>query len=392
MLSAQRSATSGYRRLWRERPFLLFLGGGAISTLGNHFLAVAVSWALYVRTGSSLQVAGVSVAFQIPYVLVGPAAGVFADRWDRRRTMLVCDGIRALIVTLLALATWQWGLSFGLALVSVLLLETVGQFFGPSRRAFLPQIVDTDDLVDANGILTGTRQAIGLGGGALAGVVVSAFGAVVALLIDAFSFLMSALSLLLLRSPEKPEEPLAADPSSVSTPIPRGRWQRFWAEMHEGARVVVQQPILRTLLLFTIVVNAAYAMIEPILPAYVFHQLRAGAWALGGIESLQFAGALAGGVMAGTLTKRLRVGHILIWSMLILALGLMAVSLLHNIPLAFGAWMLTGLSMALSGVVEQSLFQTLIPREYMGRASSLMYALSMGFMPMGPSSEDISPT
>jgi hypothetical protein len=375
--SVKASRWTSYRAVLRRRPFLLFFGGSVVSTLGNHFFELALMWLTFSETRSSLKVAAIAVVFQVTYVVVGPAAGVFADRWDRRRTMIVCDLIRSGLLGGFIFATFRFGFSFPLALLAVFLLESTGRFFGPSRQAYIPTLVERDQLVTANGLLTGIRQAAGLGGQALAGVVIATAGALAAMVIDAVSFVFSAVSLMLIRPGDapKPESPVQAPEMS--------RARRFWSELREGYRVLAGVPVLRALLLFAIFENAIFAMIEPAMPAYVRTDLHTGAWAYGLVGSFQFAGGLFGGLLAGGLASKLRAGTLIVATTAFNGGAVIAAGLVHVVPGALMLWGAWGFSLAVMGVVEQSLEQALLPSRLLARVLAMMSSVGMVLMPTG---------
>ncbi len=335
-------------------------------------------WFTYAATRSSLEVAAIAVVFQLTYVAVGPAAGVFADRWDHRRTMIVCDGARAAILSAFALITWRAGFSFPLALVAVFLLESAGRFFGPSRLAYIPFLIERDDLATANGLFTGTRQAAGLGGQALAGLMISGVGALAGFVVDAVSFVLSGLALTLIRPPRAPE---AGSPTVSS--YPKTSRHGFWSELREGYQVLVGIPMIRALLLFAAFSNAAFAMIEPAMPAYIRTTLHSGAWAYGLVGSFQFGGTLLGGFLAGEIAARLRAGPLMVAATAFDGAALVAAGVVHVVPVALVLWGSWASALAVIGVVEQSLDQALIPRQHMARVMALMSSVGMALMPVG---------
>ncbi len=370
-----------YRALLRRRPFLLLWGAGGVSSLGDHFFSIALMWFAFAATGSSLEVAAIAVVSQVTYVGVGPAAGVWADRWDRRRTLILCDLIRAAVLGVFVLTTWREGFSFPLALGTTLVVEATGRFFGPSRTAYLTMLVEPESLVTANGLMSGTTQAAGLGGQAAAGVAITVLGAVAGFLIDALSFALSALSLAFIRTdpPPGPPGPPARE-ASPARPKPR---HRFWRELADGYRLLVGIPVLRALLLFGVVFNAFFAMIEPAMPAYVHTTLHAGAWAYGLVGALQFAGGLLGGLVAGGVAARFRAGPMLAIGAAAAGLFVAACGVLAFLPLALVLWAAWGFSLSMVGVVEQSLHQALIPRASLARVLALMSSVGMVAMPIG---------
>src|SRR5919202_5491061 len=129
----------------RRRGFALLWTAGLVSLLGDSVLSVAIPFYVYLRTGSAAATGALVAAETLPQVVLGSLAGVFADRWDRRRTMVVCDLTRAGLLLLLLLTSWDtW---FWLDFPVAFLHAAVGQVFFPARNAWLVQLVDGDRLV-----------------------------------------------------------------------------------------------------------------------------------------------------------------------------------------------------------------------------------------------------
>jgi DHA3 family macrolide efflux protein-like MFS transporter len=372
-LSPEHRAVSPYGRLRRNRSFLLLWSGRAISNLGNHFFELAVMWYVFVASGSSLGVAGMGVAFQLAPVLAGPVAGVLVDRWDQRRTMIVSDCIRAAIVGGMVLLAWRGILGVWTAMVAVFLLQVVGVFFGPARQAFVPQILGREDLLAATGIMSGTNNAIGVAGKALAGFWVAAAGAAWAFAVDAASFVVSAASIFAIGA-------VAAAPTRASDAPQR---RRFVSEIRAGWAVVAERPVILHLILFGTAANAVFAMTAPVLPAYVHDQLRAGAWALGLVESAAFVGGMLGGFLVGLAARRIPAGRMFAAATAVYGLATAAVGLTRSAPPAFALFAAGGFALAFNGAPMESLFQALIPQEFMGRAFGLMQAAAVALMPVG---------
>lgn len=381
MMQAAPTRGSGYRSLLRQRAFLLVWTGGAVSSLGDHFFEIALMWYTFTASRSSLQVAAIAVVYQGTQVVLGPIAGVFADRWDRRRTMITCDLIRTGIVGAFAALTWRFGFSLPGALLTLFLEEAAGVPFGPSRRAYVPTIVEPDRLMTANGLLSGTRQATGLGGQAAAGFVIASVGALAGFVIDAASFGLSALTLsfVRLRTALRVE---VDEPDASPDPTKKER-ASFWAEMRAGWAILARTPVILTLALFGTLDNAFFAMISPAMPAYVLDQLHTGAWAYGLVGSFQFGGALVGGFVAGAVAQRLRAGSLIIAVGLVSGSAVFLVGLLHTVSIALILWGFWGFSLSVMGVVEQSLEQALIPREFLARVMTVMSSAAMALMPVG---------
>jgi MFS family permease len=182
-----------------QRNVVLLLGAGLVSTLGDFFLGIALPFYVYEQTGSVLAMGALAAAGALPRLLLGSVAGVFIDRWDRRRTMIAADLARAaLLLMLLAVSgadrVWLvYAVAFCQAALSV--------FFEPARSALLPHAVPADDLPAANALSATSRTAARLVGPVLGGALVAVFGLPGVVVLDSVSFLVSALMVVLIAVP-----------------------------------------------------------------------------------------------------------------------------------------------------------------------------------------------
>lgn len=191
-----------------NRNFRFLWFGQIVSQLGDWFNTVAVFSLLFELTGSATSVALMMVLQILPVAIVGPAAGVVVDRFDRRRIMIAADVVRGTAVLGLLFVTSAdrvW-LAY---LVTALMVSATG-FFEPSRSATVPTIVGRERLVAANAISTGTWSAMLAIGASLGGLVAATLGRDAAFIINALSFFLSAAFLWQLRVPARPAEGRAA--------------------------------------------------------------------------------------------------------------------------------------------------------------------------------------
>ena len=182
------------RATWRllavHRDLRLLLSAGLFSLAGDWILRIGLVYRVYVLTGSTVASALTMASSFLPQVLVGAVAGVFADRWDRRRTMIVADLLLAagLMPLLLVHGAGQVWLVF-----VVLVWEgVVAQFFSPAEQAMLPTLVPDDALITANAAGGQVQNLSRLAGSALGGVIAAAGGIAAVTLADAASFVLSA--------------------------------------------------------------------------------------------------------------------------------------------------------------------------------------------------------
>jgi MFS family permease len=188
----------GMRDTLRIRDYRLLLTGQFLSNIGTWLLLVAAPFYVFRLTGSTMAT-GLSMAAEtVPTVLLGPVAGVFADRWDRRRTMIATDVLRAGAVLVLLLVHTRgqvWVVYAALALEAAF-----GQYFGPAQRALVPNLVGRGpELSAANSLGQLVGGAIRLIGGPLGGVLFAFAGFRAVVVIDAASYLASACLITLIR-------------------------------------------------------------------------------------------------------------------------------------------------------------------------------------------------
>src|SRR5215210_2932560 len=174
----------------RQRNFALLWFAGLISMIGDWVLFIALPIYTYNLTNSSLATGIMFMAGTLPRVLLGSVAGVFVDRWDRQRTMVIADVSRA--VLLLSLLLVQSAESIWIIYLVAFLQATISQFFGPAENALLPQLVDETHLVAANSLNSLNNNLARLIGPALGGIVAGLLGVVGVALIDAATFLLAA--------------------------------------------------------------------------------------------------------------------------------------------------------------------------------------------------------
>jgi MFS family permease len=156
-----------YRRLFRNRSFVALWLGQTVSFIGDYFYWLAIPILVEQLTGSALQVGLSVIASTLPFLLLGPVAGVFVDRWDRKRTMIVSDLLRGLLV--LACLLVRTPEQVWIYYVVAFLMSCVSRFFFPAQNATLPSIVTgKEDLLAANGLMQIVQTAGFLIGPALA--------------------------------------------------------------------------------------------------------------------------------------------------------------------------------------------------------------------------------
>lgn len=361
---AQPSAFAVFRR----RSFSLLWSGQFISTIGDALLIAGAGILIFQRTNSALSVGLMAAATVAPALVVGLVAGVVVDRFDRRRIMLIADLLRALLVVLIPVLV-RVDLVFLYVLVAA--AAAVSEFFNPALDATLPEIAPDEELGAANSLMAISSfgsTAVGFAAGGL----IAALGDVeLAFVLDAVSFAFSALCTYLATIPRIP---VSGDTSL----------RAVGANLRDGLRVLVQTPILRSMLPVAIVYAIACVGIwNALLLPFSIRALHASTFEYGLQEGLTSVGFVAGSLVMAQLVGRLREGQ---WMVLgYLAMGLMGVAygLSHSIELAIAAVAVSGFANAFTSTAGRLIRQRNTPREYRGRVMSVFSVITSVFGILG---------
>jgi MFS family permease len=352
----------------RWRGFRLLCAGSAVSLLGDGFFTVALAFAVYRISNVPAALSLVTLAWTVPMILLLLFGGVVSDRFDRRRVMAVSDVVRAVVIAVLgALAIaglaqlWQFAL--------LLPLYGAGAaFFNPASQALLPDILPAEMLVQGNAFLRIIRPfSLQLLGPALGGVIVGVAGPGTALLFDGASFIVSAVSVLA----------IAAAPQSalVRTSVAR--------EIGEGFRFVRRTAWCAAGLLgFAVGLLATAGPVQILLPFAVKNDLRAGPAGLGVILAAGGAGSIAAGLVMGQrgLPRRQVTLTFLAWAISFGIDGLYG--LMHSVWQGMLICAVANALLAYGLVIWFTLLQTRVPRQLLGRVSSLDWLVSFALAPL----------
>ena len=187
-----------YRRIIRNRNFSLLWVGQIISQFGDRLNQMALIALVYrYAPGSTTQIAKLMAFTIIPVFLIGPIAGVYVDRWDRRRTMVVCDILRGILVLLIPLYFMRLNSLLPIYII-VFLVFSIGRFFVPAKMSIIPDLVKSDDLLLANSLVNTTGMVAAMFGFGLGGILVGIVGAEGGFVLDGLSFLVSGIMIFFL--------------------------------------------------------------------------------------------------------------------------------------------------------------------------------------------------
>jgi len=354
-----------------RRDYALLTGGSLISLLGDGFFFVALAWQVYEISNVPTALSLVGLAWTLPLVIFVLLGGVFSDRYDRRWLMVGADLVRAAAIGLLGLLSVLGLLELWHVVALIAFVGLGDAFFNPASTAIVPDLLPDEQLPQANALQGLLRPlAVRLIGPALGGLVVAGVGSGTAFLIDAASFLASAAAVVAISTRPRRE-------------VTDHGVRQTLREVREGLVFVRATPwIWATLLSAMLSLLVWIGPQEVLLPFLVKNRLTLGPDALGGIFAVGGVGAILMAITVGQLGQpRLRVTIMFLsWSigvLLIAGYGLMT-ELWHAMLLsALGAALFE-----LGQIIWTTLLQQLVPRELLGRVSSLDWLVSVGLVPV----------
>ncbi|HEX5416901.1 MAG TPA: MFS transporter [Chloroflexota bacterium] len=358
----------------RNRDFRFLFAGGLVSSLGDWFLFIALPFYVYSLTGSALATGGTFIAESLPTILFGSVAGVYVDRWDRRRTMIVADLLRAvLILGLLAVRSPEtvW-IVFAVSFAQ----STIGQFFGPSKDSLIPRIVGDDDLLAANSLSSMGTQVTMLVGPALGGASLALFGMSAGIAADSASFLFSALMAAFVGSPRR--EVIVRE-----TPAGGSVWQTAWRDYREGISLMGGNAVVVALLLAMGITEVGQGMVNVQLIPWVKDVLHGDALVLGWIVSAQGVGGVIGGLALGSVGQSFSPSQVLTVGLLSTGLIIFALVSMTVIPVILILVAMIGVAVVAFVIRLQTLLQTSVEDAYRGRVLGAYNATQSALLLLG---------
>lgn len=284
---------------FRNRNFSLLWLAGLISLMGNWMLIAALPFHIYAVTGSALATSGWLIAYILPGVLFSSMAGVFVDRWDRRKTMIVVNLLQMLVIPFLLIVQspeWIW-----IVYVVGFLESTLSQFFGPAESALLPTLVGDQQLVSANSLNALNDNLARIIGPAIGGVLLGVWGLSSVVFADAISYLAAALLIVLIALPATNNDP---KPKKLEN----GAGERFvsvWRDWIAGLKLVTRNRILVNIFVVASIALFADAIISAVLVVFVQGDAGLNATEFGWMLTARGVGGLLGGLLLAQIGQKL---------------------------------------------------------------------------------------
>ena len=361
-------------RLLRNPDFLKLWTGQTISSIGSRITREGLPMTAVVALGATPFEMGIlNGASGVAVVLFGLIAGAWADRMRRRPILIATDFGRAAVLGLVPLLAWLHRLTIPHLYAIGAVAGVLTVLFDVSYQAYLPSLVERENVLEGNSRLALSESVAEIAGPGLTGVLVQWITAPLAILFDAISFLVSALSLLWIRKRE-------AGPARAEDP-------HIGREIKEGLRVCLQHPVLRALALRTGFGSFFMGFIGSMYILFAMRELKLNAALLGAVISVGGVSALVGAVAAEPVIRRIGYGPSLIASAMLAGCGALLLSLAHgpaSVSVAFlVASQCCDASWSVFSISDTTIRQSIAPDHVLGRVNSAMLLLFRGMYPAG---------
>jgi MFS family permease len=349
----------------RQRNFALLWTAGLISLIGDWAFYAAMPIFILDRTGSAFQSGLVWAAIALPGIFIGPFAGVYVDRLDRRRIMLFGNVAQAIAATVLLVG----GESFGiwLAMAVLLVQSSLYAVYSPAESALLPTVVDEEHLVTANALNSLNDNIARIAGPLIGALVYAWFGIRGIALANMASFLGSAVLVGMVSLAVAARSQSGIDVAATSESI--------WRSMRTGASVVWHSSVLRSLFMIELFIVLADGPLTAMLAPFVRQTLDRTNADFGVLLSVRGVAGVAGGFVIAHVAHKFRNDRMMGACLLVIGVGVVAIAIIQNYPMTLAIMVLGGPAI----VGMNTTFITMLQRNSEDRVRGRIFALLGAF-------------
>jgi predicted MFS family arabinose efflux permease len=370
----RRAVWLGRTGLWRHPDFLKFWAGQSVSLFGSAVTQLALPLtAVLVLDARPAQMGLLFAAQWAPWLVVGLPVGVWVDRVPRRPALIAADVGRAAVLATAPAAALLGTLGWAQLYAVAFLVGVLSVFFGAADQPLLTAPVGREHLVEGNGKLEASRSVAETAGPGVGGWLVQVLTAPVALVVDALSFLVSALLLGLIRPPEPTAGAGAGAPG----------WR---TELIEGWRALLGSPVLRPTALATAINGFFGGVFAAVFLLYLARDLALTPATIGPVLAIGGPGGFVGALLAGRAVRTLGPGRTIVGAGLLAGFGAFLVPLASGslaVPLVVTALGVRGAANTVYNVNAVSLRQAVTPDRLLGRVNATQRSLVSGAIPLG---------
>lgn len=360
--------TEEKKSIFKNRNFILLWVGQTISVIGDNLYSLALMWWVLEKTGSTAIMATVAICSAVPSVILGPIAGTYADRVDRKRLLISMDLGRAVLISIPAVLLLFNSLEVWHIFILAVFLSIMSTFLNPTLSAFIPLIVETENLTRANSLTQFSFSISGILGPSLAGVLVALIGTANVMFLDALSFLISGMAIILIFV--KKAQILAQEK------------KRFLHELKGGFIYIKKEHVIFSMVLLFSVINFFIGPIGVYMPVVATKILNAGSEGFGFLASSVSLGALLGSLFLSIVGNIKSKGMVIILGIFLGGWMLAFFGISTHLGLSLLLLGLTGFFFSWINILVSAIFQTVIPNQLQGRVFGTITTLAQGLRPI----------
>ena len=357
-------------RALRYKNFRLFVGGQSLSLIGTWIQMIAMTWLVYRLTGSAFMLGIIGFSGQIPSFILGPIAGVLADRWNRHKTLLITQGLALLQAVILSAIVFAGIVEIWHLIVLSIMLGIINALDMPIRQSFVVEMIENQkqDLGNAIALNSTMVNAARLAGPSIAGILVASFGEGWCFLINAISYVAVVISLL--RMKIDPHEP---KPST----------KNIAGELKEGFTYAYNFLPIRYLIVLLAVVGIVSTPVTLLAPVIATKYLMGNARTYGFLIGAYGSGALVGAVILLNKKSVLGLGRIIALAVMLFGAGTIGFSFSRLFSISMFMLIAAGLGMMLEVASTNTMIQTIVEEDKRGRVMSFYAMAFRGMSPFG---------
>jgi MFS family permease len=356
-------------RALRHRNFRLFFIGQSISLVGTWMQRIALGWLIYRLTNSEFLLGLVGFVGQAPTLLLGPFAGVLADRWNRHRLIVATQVVAMLQALVLALLVLTHTVTVWQIIVLGAVLGVVNAFDMPARQTFMIEMLDDkDDLGNAIALNSSIVNGARLLGPSIGGILIAAVGEGICFLLNGLSYIAVIAGLLMMRLAIKETAPHRS---------------KVWQELKDGLAYAAGNVPIRSILSMLALISLVGMPYTVLMPVFAKDILMGGPRVLGFLMGAVGLGALGGALYLASRKTVLGLGRMIPIAAAIFGLSLAAFAFSHVLWISLPLMLFTGFGQMVQMASSNTLLQTIVDDDKRGRVMSLYVTAFMGMVPIG---------
>jgi len=375
------------RQLLKNKNYLLLMVGNLVSLLGSNVQQFVLSLYVLAVTGSATLFAAMLAISVLPRLILSPIAGVFGDWFDRKKSIVILDAANGIILFgFAALLFFSNGLSIGFVFALVIILEITEIFFASAMSGIMPSIVEREQYLEASSMRSVVMSIGQLMAPIIGALVYGSFGLLLAIVINAASFIASSISEMFIDVPKTHKQDLE-----------KITYRQFAKDLKEGIVVIRDNKSIKTIIAVATIINFSVAPLFSVGLIYIIKQvLLATDFQFGIFQAVMSASMIAAPILLTKSLKKAKLGNALVLTFILIgflvsSIGISTSSLMlglgndHFVSYVFilSVCFLIGIIVSAANIAINTLVMKVVPLEFMGRTATVLNLMVTIAIPVG---------